>query len=63
MENACPLFIMGYFANGEGLPVSNICCIGEGCRLWDEENECCSIKSVSMELRHLREQLDKMAKI
>jgi len=63
IEHMCPLFMMGYFAGGEGLPVSDMYCISEGCQLWDKENEVCSIKSISQELSRVREQLPELARL
>ena len=68
MEHICPLFMIGYYAgDGEPLspwaPVSDIECIGERCQLWDEENEVCSIKSISRELNGLREQLSELVEV
>lgn len=63
IENMCPLFMIGYFAGGEGLPVSDMHCIGEQCQLWDKENGVCSIKSIPQELSRVREQLSKLVKV
>ena len=63
IENMCPLFMVGYFAGGEGLPISDIHCIGEGCQLWDKENEVCSIRSIPQELSRVREQLSELVQI
>lgn len=63
IKNMCPLFMIGYFAGGEGLPVSDMCCIGEGCQLWNKENGVCSIKSIPQELSRVREQLSKLVKV
>jgi len=63
IENMCPLFMMGYFANGEGLPVNDMYCIGGRCQLWDKENEACSIKGIAKELSRVREQLSKLVKV
>ena len=60
IENMCPLFMIGYFAGGGGLPISDMYCIGKGCQLWDKENEVCSVKSISQELSRIREQLGKI---
>ena len=63
IEHMCPLFMIGYFAGGERLPVSDMYCIGEGCQLWDKENEICSIKSISQELSRVREQLSELVQV
>jgi flagellar basal body-associated protein FliL len=61
IENMCPLLMIGYFAGGGSLPISDICCIREACQLWDEENGACSIKSIAKELSRVREQLSEVA--